>query len=156
MSKQDYQVIIDNLTRLNLVHQKFESETIRANADSFKIERSYEEVSLTHLGQAFVRKCRIPFTDIHITKIKKILLERVEDIARNPRNSEKYKQLHKQLIGIYEHMAEIEVESSLGEALGFVLWKNSEIDEFNDFPLLDSIKEQIVDRTLSYFKSIYP
>ena len=156
VSKSEYQIIIDNLIRLNLVHQKIETGTILANGESLIIERNYEEVSLTNLGQVFIRKCRIPFNDTHIEKIEGIIFEKIDEIARNPKDTELYKQLNEQLTDIYEHITEYDLKNSIGESLNKALWKNGRIDDFKNFPLRDSQKDQIVTLILSNFKSIYP
>ena len=79
----------------------------------------YSEVSLTHLGKAFVEKCQISFTDYHKEQIKQVLLIYIEQLTDEFENilqdhkTTTFESVLEKISGIYENIDKTQVQQAI-------------------------------------------
>ncbi|GAG27539.1 unnamed protein product, partial [marine sediment metagenome] len=83
ISGEDLNILCDSLIRLNLIHPKLLFKQSDKNLSEVEVERDLAEVSLTFLGQDLVKKCRIPFSKMHLEKIRRSFAPIVDQIAKD-------------------------------------------------------------------------
>lgn len=144
-------VICDNLERLNLVQVKQEFKHEERDISFSKIVREYEEVSLTYLGNQFVKKCRLPYSSIHSKKIRKLIDTYAAEIAKQ-HDGESFQEFCKQAIKIYPHLIQSDLNGAVLGALNKIIWKGGKIKEFKNYSINNKEKSQIADYCVDYLE----
>lgn len=172
ISNEEYQVTCDSLIRLNVIQPK----TMVDDRDSssrqlivspsmvdfsgVKINRSNDEVSLTHLGMQLVKKCRIQISEKQYSKIKKVLSKFADDLLRIQSN-DGYSELIQQILSetqlVYEYINKAAISVSINSVLSSAPFDNkaASIDKSIEFPLNDNLKNQFINKVIDYLKLIY-
>ena len=120
-----FQIIADNLVRLNLLQYGLKYDTsklIKNHFDKDVVDKDYSEVSLTYLGLDFIRNCRPRFTQGHKVKIEKILYEYLDSLAKDF-NDEIIKELTIKILEIYPMARDDDIQGSLRGAFYHFIWK---------------------------------
>jgi len=136
-------IICDSLMRLNLIKPDYNFKPEDRDISYSKVEISYESVTLTHLGNEFVRKCRIPFSKFHIEKIDKILSKMIDKIAMDPRGTE-YKNFCVKTKSIHPNIIDNDIAGGVMGALNKFIWKGGKIDDFKGYRINSEERKEIV------------
>ena len=157
ISHEELDILFDGLVRLNLIHPKLrlaQGSGHTSEIQDAEVDRDFSEVSLTCLGKGLVKKCRIPFLEIHKDEFRNLLVPVVEEIAKDHDGSQ-FRKLVEKAADIYEYLDEEGIKTAVWGALGHTLWKGQKIDEFKDFPLKESQKNEIVKYALGTLTEMY-
>ncbi|MCH8011798.1 MAG: DUF4393 domain-containing protein [Candidatus Marinimicrobia bacterium] len=147
-------VLFDSLMRLNLIHVKLGQENDTFDTQNVGIERSYEESSLTYLGQALIKKCRIPFTEQHKKKIRAICMDKIEEVARDP-NGKPLDTLFDAMKEVYGYMTDNDVRAAVWSGFRKYIWKGDQITKHSERPLGTDLRIQIVDMIIEELNRIH-
>ncbi len=154
ISDDQLHVLFDSLIRLNLIHVKLEKEAELLKFQNLNVERSYEECSLTYLGQALIKKCRIPLTEVHKTRIREICIERIEGITQQY-NRELIKDLYDTANQVYEYLTENDINSAVTQSLSCFFGEDGKIIYIGDRELDPKLKTQIVELIIEKLDRIH-
>jgi hypothetical protein len=143
ISKEEVYVICDNLIRLNLMQTNFEFKPEKRDISRSKIQPTYDEVSLTYLGNEFIRNCRIAFSTVHAEEIERLLSDVIADFARNPKDEPLEPFLEKAKT-IYPHFTIQDAKGAIYGALNHHLWKGGIIKDFEGYEITETEKKEIV------------
>ena len=119
-----------------------------------EVERSYEESSLTYLGQTLVKKCRVPFTEQHKKKIRAICMEKIDEVARDP-TGKPLDTLFDAIKKVYAYLTANDVHTAVLGAFDKHIWKGGQITKHSELPLGADLRIQIVNMILEEFNRIH-
>ena len=142
-------IVCDSLIRLNLIKPNYDFKPEDRDMSYSKVEISYETVSLTHMGNEFVIKCRVPFRKSHLKKIESILSEMIEKIAMEPRGSE-YELFSTKAKSIHPNIIDNDIADGVMGALKKVIWKGSKIDDFKGYRINSEERKQIITYAIDF------
>lgn len=147
-------ILFDSLMRLNLIHVKLAKEIELINVQNTDVERFYEECSLTYLGQAFIKKCRIPLTEHHKKMIRAICMDKIDEVAHDP-DGEPLDTLYNSMKEVYGYLTDNDVRSAVWGSFKEFIWKGNQITQYSELPLGTDLRIQIVDMILEKLNEIH-
>jgi len=149
INDEEAYVICDNLIRLNLIQTNFKFKPEKRDISRSEIQPTYDEVSLTYLGNEFIRNCRIAFSTVHVEEIKEILLEVIDDIAKNP-SDENLDSFLERAKMIYPHFTAQDSKGAIYGALNKFIWKGGKIRDFEGYAINEAEKKKIVQYSIDF------
>jgi hypothetical protein len=155
ISDKDLSILFDGLIRLNLIRPKFTYKDKKGKPSNPEIEMSYDETSLTYLGQDLVKKCRIRFTSIHAEKVGKICLKLLTNIIKEGHRSQYIDHFISGVQNIYEYAAEGDIRHAVYKALEDKVWKGGKLQYPDDFHIEQATEAEIVQTVIAELHRIY-
>jgi len=150
---QELNIIFDNLIRLNLATHKLTSkEPIGFDTSKVETHRSYEEVSLTYLGQELIKMCRVPINAEQKQKILELLESCIEDIAKD-HDGPRMKYFAAETDKIHEHLSARDAECAVSMALNQYIWNGrGPLKDFEGEHLDPELKANIIESAMTHFE----
>lgn len=145
-------IICDNLIRLNLIQAKLAFKPEERDISFSKIQPAYDTVTLTYLGNEFVEKCRVPFSEIHARAIEKILIKSIDNIAKNV-NKESFATFAEDAKKIYPHLTDQDLKGAIYGALNKFIWKDGIIKDFKGYTIDEAEMKNIVKYSIDLIKN---
>lgn len=142
-------VVCDNLERLNLILVKQEYKHEERDIEFSQIEKDYDEISLTYLGNEFVKKCRVPFSENHSNKIRESLKSYVVEIAKK-HDGPSFEKFCEEAKKTYPHIIQNDLNGGVHGALDKYIWKGGKIKDFEGHILSSNEKINIENHCMTF------
>lgn len=149
ISLHEGNITCDSLIRLNLIKPNYDFKPEERDLSHSRIEITYESVTLTYIGNEFVKNCRIPFGKTHIEKIELALSKMVDDIAMDPKGSV-YESFCDKVKSIHPNVIDNDISGGVRGALNKYIWKGGKIDDFKGYKISLEEKKNIISYAIDH------